>query len=81
MTRRGFLGMSAAATPQLLKGDEFENNLADHYNSLLAFVRKYYGCEPDAVDMATCKPHKAQIDRSGFSRACKTAMRLFQLKD
>lgn len=80
MTRRGFLALPAVAAPRESSRDEFEGRLAAHMNSMLTFVRKYFGCEPAETDISNCKPYKAKTDYAEFHRASDTAKRLFDLK-
>jgi hypothetical protein len=81
MTRRGFIGLPATAAVAARERDDFEGRLAAHCNSLLAFVRKYHGCDPSETDISNCKPFKGQTDYAEFRRSRETAKQLFDLRE
>jgi ribosomal protein L16/L10AE len=61
--------------------DDYTERLADHYMSMDKLVRSHYGCTDEDISTATCKSHRARIDRRAYEAARNTAKRFFNFQD
>lgn len=50
----------------------------EHYN---VFMRDYFGCPKNAVDIAECVPTNAVMNYKEYRASRKAAMKLFGLKE
>jgi ribosomal protein L16/L10AE len=49
--------------------------------SMDKLVRSHYGCTDEDISTATCKSHRARIDRRAYEAARNTAKRFFNFQD
>ncbi len=84
MGRRTFLGLPistflALAVPE--DTEELKVLTADFNEPYCIFVKKLFGCPPEAKEVGECRPIKGVLDYRSWRLCREAAKRLFGLKE